>query len=245
MSDFKNNKSFSNSRKKTSLKTGYTAVNLEIITKIKNEIARTGVNPRALVKFSNYEDSFYFIYKVLCRSQKSISEEKLKLIYDLYEKLPSKTKSSPKRSIREGYVAITAKTIEEIESHIERTGLSIHSFINLYGLNYIGIQKVEHWVKGRAKSAPAEHIQILLNTWETVPANFYITILPEMSDFVNKEIKRTGFGAYKILRGNKKAKENGITASQIHLVTNGSSKKMKATMLHQILALWQNITDKS
>jgi len=66
-----------------------------------------------------------------------------------------------------------------------------------------------------------------------------------MSEFVKSEIKRTGYGAYKILRGNKKAKENGINAAKINLVVNGAVQKMKATMVHQILALWKDIPDKS
>lgn len=65
-----------------------------------------------------------------------------------------------------------------------------------------------------------------------------------MSEFIKNEIKRTGYGAYKVLRGNKKAKETGITAAIINLVVNEPSKKMKATMLHEILALWKDIQDK-
>ena len=47
------------------------------------------------------------------------------------------------------------------------------------------------------------------------------------------------------MRGNKKAKENGINAAKINLVVNGAVQKMKATMVHQILALWKDIPDKS
>jgi hypothetical protein len=160
------------------------------------------------------------------------------------KEIAPKSNINRKRSFREGYIGITDDITKQIENHIERTGLSIHSFMNLYGLNYIGIQSVEHWVKKRAKSAQKEHLEALLNTWKTVPDNYYIKIIPEMSEYVKSEIKRTGFGRYKILRGNKKAKENDITAAEINLVINCCSSKVKATMLHQILALWKDKPDK-
>jgi hypothetical protein len=226
------------------LRVGYTSVTQEMINRIRSEIARTGVSPRQLSTVSVHEGNFEFIYKLLCKKQKSISVDKLNEIYALYKSLPAKSDSDRNQGLREGYLEITAEIVEELNSSIERTGLTIHTFMNLYGLNYIGIKNVQHWRSRYSKSAPKEHINTILNTWKTVPDNFYISIIPEMSEFVKSEIRRTGYGAYKILRGNKKAKENGINAAKINLVVNCSSSKMKATMLHQILALWKDISDK-
>lgn len=228
----------------SALRVGYTPVTQETIDRIRSEIARTGISPRQLSTVSGHEGNFEFIYKLLCKKQKSISADKLNEIYELYKNLPAKSDSDRNQGLREGYLEITADTVEELNSCIERTGLTIHTFMNLYGLNYIGIKNVQHWRSKYSKSAPKEHIHTILNTWKTVPDNFYISIIPEMSDFVKSEIKRTGYGAYKVLRGNKKAKEAGITAATINLVVNEPSKKMKATMLHEILALWKGIPDK-
>lgn len=224
----------------STLRADYIAVTEEIISKIKNEITRTGVSPRRLTFASDYKGNFNFIYKILSNKQKSISQNRLNEIIDIYKQLPTKSNSNRDRPVREGYVEITGDIIDQIEHHIKRTGLTIHSFINIYGLNYIGIQNVEHWKSGYSKSAPQEHLETILNMWATVPDNYYISVTPEMSDFVKNEIKRTGYGAYKILRGNKAAKEKGITAATINLIANGCSKKMKATIIHQILALWKD-----
>ncbi|RBW59548.1 hypothetical protein DS884_07380 [Tenacibaculum sp. E3R01] len=236
MSEQENNKDYA-------LRSGFIPVTTDIIHKIKQEAKRTGVSPRLLAKKSDYDSNFRFIYKLYCGQQKSISKDKLDTIYRLYEQIPDKS-GNLKRGCRNGYTPITPDIIEEIEHHIERTGLGIYRFMNLYGLNYIGIANVKHWVKARAKSALKEHVETLLNTWKTLPDNYYISIIPEMSAYVKNEIERTGIGVHKILRGNTEAKKVGITSSQIKSVIECSSRKMKATMVHQILALWNDIPDK-
>ncbi|WP_442267634.1 hypothetical protein ACSIGC_08175 [Tenacibaculum sp. ZS6-P6] len=231
-------------KSQASLKSTYIPVTEDMVQHIKLEASRTGISPRTLSTASNYDGNFQFIYKLYCGHQKSIAKDKLDTIYKLYAQLPDKS-GNLKRGCRNGYTQITPDIIEEIEHHIERTGLGIYRFMNLYGLNYIGISNVTNWVKGRAKSALKEHVETLLNTWKTLPDNYYIKIIPEMSAHVKNEIERTGIGVHKILRGNTEAKKAGITSSQIKSVIECTSLKMKATMVHQILALWNDKPNKS
>lgn len=227
------------------LKSGFIPITPEILHRIKHEMERTGVSPRSLAAPSGYDGDFTFIYKMLCGVQKSVNEEKLNLIYELYAKLPNKSDHSRKRPVRAGYASVTPGIIDEIKDHMERTGLDISSFLKENDLEYMGVQNVRGWVNKHIKSAPEEHVKKLLSEWARVPDHFYVQITPAMSDFVNKEIERTGRGVMSILRGNKIAKEAGITSSQIRSVINCRSKNMKAEMLDLILNLWADKPDKA
>ncbi len=71
-------------------------------------------------------------------------------------------------------------------------------------------------------------------------------ITKEIQDFIKSEIERTGIGPQRILKGNKEAREIGLTSGIIYRIIgkNGSDLTARKTHLELVLKLWSSIDEK-
>lgn len=74
----------------------------------------------------------------------------------------------------------------------------------------------------------------------------YIQIKQAFRDHILSEIKRTGIGPQRILKGNKKARELGLTSGIIYRITgqNGKADTAREEHIRLALRLWQDTPDK-
>lgn len=70
----------------------------------------------------------------------------------------------------------------------------------------------------------------------------YVAITPGIREFIKHEIARTGIGPQKALKGNKEAKEAGLTSGIIYGILGMNSNIKSARKRHVDLALrlWEN-----
>ncbi|WP_339608499.1 hypothetical protein [uncultured Roseivirga sp.] len=75
----------------------------------------------------------------------------------------------------------------------------------------------------------------------------YIPIAKAIQNHILSEIKRTGIGPQRILKGNKEAREIGLTSGTIYRLTGQNGKALTAKTKHVELALklWEDIPDKA
>lgn len=73
----------------------------------------------------------------------------------------------------------------------------------------------------------------------------YVLITDETRTSIKNEIKRTGYGPQRALKGNVQARQIGLTSGIIYGVIgqNGIRKSIKQTHLELTLKLWKNIPD--
>ena len=72
----------------------------------------------------------------------------------------------------------------------------------------------------------------------------YIPVSQEVKDSIQFQEKRTGIGPQKLLRGNKEAKQIGLTSGIIYSWTNGRSKTCKQVHFDLCIKLWEDLPDK-
>lgn len=74
----------------------------------------------------------------------------------------------------------------------------------------------------------------------------YTSISTEVREWILSEIKRTGIGPQRILKGNKKAREIGLTSGIIYRLTgqNGKADTAREEHIRLALKLWQDTPDK-
>ena len=74
----------------------------------------------------------------------------------------------------------------------------------------------------------------------------YTLISTEVREWILSEIKRTGIGPQRILKGNKEARELGLTSGIIYRLTgqNGKADTAREEHIRLALKLWQDIPDK-
>lgn len=74
----------------------------------------------------------------------------------------------------------------------------------------------------------------------------YIQITADIRNQITSEIKRTGFGPERALKGNIKAREIGLTSGIVYRITGQNGKALTARAEHVELALklWNDIPDK-
>ncbi|MHA7099546.1 hypothetical protein [Fabibacter pacificus] len=73
--------------------------------------------------------------------------------------------------------------------------------------------------------------------------NGYMPITKEIQDLIKSEIERTGIGPQRILKGNKEARELGLTSGTIYRIIgkNGSDLTAKKAHIELVLKLWSSI----
>lgn len=74
----------------------------------------------------------------------------------------------------------------------------------------------------------------------------YIQIKQTVRDHILSEIKRTGIGPQRILKGNKGARELGLTSGIIYRITgqNGKADTAREDHIRLALELWRDTPDK-
>ena len=74
----------------------------------------------------------------------------------------------------------------------------------------------------------------------------YVAVSDEIQDLIRCEIKRTGYGPQRVLKGNVQAKRIGLTSGTIYRMIgkNGIIKSAKKSHVELAVALWKDLPDK-
>ena len=221
--------------------------NQKILKNLKADLSRSGRSTKHIINTCNLHKFLTLnrIKSLLSGSIRYFPIEEYTSINNALKNLPDKVDHSRERPLMEGYVSITPEIKDEIRMLINKTGIGAIEAVRVLGIKDLNPNSIGQWLKGQCASAHQEKLEKLLEGWRKLPENKYQEVTPELSSFLKKEIERTGVGAMAILRGNKIAKEMGLTSGKIERLINLSRKKIRSNELEIIKELWREVPNKS
>lgn len=228
---------------------GYVSITPEIINEIETLMEKTGLGPtEAIRKIGNIGLSPQIVWQWFNGSIKSASQEKLQKLLIGWRKLPEIKVQN-----------VTPEISEFIKGEIERTGIGPMAVLrgNVVARE-IGLtsNKIKSLINLSRDKILTNELEIIKDLWKGIPDKSnthkqgYMVVSKSLINKIKSEIERTGCGASKVLRGNKKARDIGLRSSIINYwikeEKSDAPKSKTAKTEHIELAekLWDNIPNK-
>ncbi len=223
--------------------------NSECITyysKINAERKRTGIGAIELSKYVTLPSRMNFdrFRNIIDGKIQHIKASEYNFILKAYALFPNSER-----------VSLTVRKINRIKRDIEEKNVSkanISKSFPRYEKFNVGI--LRSWLNGSVTSAKKSHYEGVkafienhqpIKTFDIYKSQIknetYVPISKDLQDFIKSEIERTGIGPQRALKGNKEAKEAGLTSGIIYRIIgqNGHVRKVKKQHTYLLKTLWK------
>ena len=195
--------------------------------RLRNEMERTGISPQALLE--NCPDApvnSHTVYRWLAGKIQSAEPRHYEYILKKWENLPESD-----------VISFTPKIQAKMKALNKQTGVGIMALLAGQkdlpeGLNSI---KANGYYNGKLSKISKSHLEYILKKWKERTKSPLVPLTKEIIALLNENINRTGIGPYKILKGSRLERPDGLNAAIVCTWLEGKRKHVRQDHLDYVL----------
>ena len=205
---------------------------------IEAERQRTGIGAKELSKYVTLPSDMNFdrFRNIIDGKIQHIKASEYNFILKAYALFPNSER-----------IPLTVRKVNRIRRDIEEKGISKADISKSFPrYERFDVGTLRSWLNGSVTSAKKSHYDGVkafienhqpIKTFDIYKSQIknetYVPISKDLQDFIKSEIERTGIGPQRALKGNKEAKEAGLTSGIIYRIIgqNGHVRKVKKQLV--------------